>query len=155
MSKFVIEAQTPVENITVHIKFFVRDTPDFSLDQLKAGRCGVFWPEGTTTFPQRVPLPSGQGLNVWVPRIDPPNAVTIRIGWLEKGLQIRAVEMNVESAQHFEVKRWEDQALEYEREEVQEASRSFPEPDFRVVPLEQVCERIVPYEVPRRYLMAE
>ena len=97
----------------------------------------------------------GQELKVWVPRIDPPNPVTLRIGWPEKGLHIRAVEMKVESDQHFEVKRWEDQALVYQREEAQEASQPFPEPDFRVVQLDQVCEQIVPYEVPRRYLMAQ
>ena len=97
---------------------------------------------------------SKQGLKVWVPRIDPPNPVTLRIGWPEKGLNILAATMRVKSDEYFEEKRWEDQALEYEREEAQEAFRPFPEPEFRVVQLDQVCERIVPYEVPRSYLMA-
>lgn len=155
VSKFVVEALTPVENVTIHLTFFVPNSPDFSLEQFKAMRCGVFWPEGTTTFPQRVPMSLGQELNVWVPRIDPPNPVTLRIGWPEKGLHIRAVEMKVESEGSIANKRWEDQALVYQREEAQEASRPFPEPDFRVVQLDQVCDRIVPYEVPRRYLMAQ
>lgn len=154
MSKFVVEALTPVENVTVHITFYVPDSPDFSLDQFKAVRCGVLWPEGSRTFPQMVPIHSGDGLVVWVPRIDPPNSVTIRIGWPEKGLNIRAVTMKVKSDEYFELKRWEHQALEYQREEAQEASRPFREPDFRVVQLDQVCERIVPYEVPKSYLMA-
>ena len=155
VSKFVVEAQRPLKNVTIHLTFFVLDTPDFSLDQFKAVRCGVFWPEGTRTFPQRVPVDSGHGLKVWVPRIDPPNPVTLRIGWPEKGLNILAATMRVESDHHVEEKRWEDQALEYQREEAQTALRPVPEPDLRVVQLEQVCERIVPYEVPRSYIMAQ
>ena len=155
MSKFVVKAQMPLKNVTVHITFFVLDTPDFSLDQFKAVRCGVLWPEGTMTFPQMVPVHSGHGLKVWVPRIDPPNPVTLRIGWPEKGLKIRAATMRVESDHHVEEQQWEHRTLEYQRVEAKNASRPFTEPELRVVQLNQVCERIVPFEVPRSYLMAQ
>ncbi|MGP0590909.1 hypothetical protein ACTRXD_00030 [Nitrospira sp. T9] len=154
MSMFKVEAQTPLDNVTVHITFFARDTPDFSVDEYKAIRCGVLWPEGTKAFRQALPILSGNGLEVWVPRIDPPNPVTLWIGWPEKGLQILAATMKVESEHYSEEKRWESIGVQLYRELGPDSVLSLREPKFRVVQLDQVCEQIVPYELPRRYLMA-
>ena len=154
-SMFVVDAQTPVENVTVHITFFVRDTTDFSVDHYKADRCGVLWPEGTKTFRKMLPILSGNGLEVWVPRIDPPNPVTLRIGWPEKGLEILAATMKVESENYSEEQRWESVGVQLYRKLGPDSFFPVREPKFRAVQLDQVCEQIVPYEVPRQYLMAQ
>ena len=154
MSKFVVKAQKPLDNVTVHITFFVRDTPDFSLQQFQAVRCGVLWPERAKTLPHMLPIHSDKGLEFWVPHIDEHDSMTLRIGWPKKILGIRAAAMRVESDQHFVEKRWKHWALENQREKAQKDSRPFHEPEFGCVQLDQVCERLLPFEVPRKYLMA-
>ncbi|MGD9852795.1 MAG: hypothetical protein AB7T38_16200 [Nitrospirales bacterium] len=159
ISLFTLEAQQPLNNVTVHLTFFVEDTPDFSVDQLQAARCGVIRPESAhgalRTFP---PLDMAKALGkaweLWVPALKERTVMGVIIGWHNPNLAIQAVTMTVKSDETTQHQHWEKGELELTEKTVKPYPWIASNPALRAISLDRVCEQFTPFQMPRTYLMA-
>lgn len=159
LALFTVEAQQPLENVSVHLTFFVEDTPEFSANQLQAARCGVFTPEiargAQQTFPPLdVAIELGKTRDLWVPSLKERALIGVMIGWHNPDLAIQAVTLAVKSEQTIQRQRWKKTELPLTKKMTQTYPWTVSNPALRAIALDQVCEQFIPFQMPQTYLMA-
>ena len=158
-SLFTLEAQQSLENVTVHLTFFVEDSPDFSVDQLQAARCGVVTPETARGLPRTFPplevaKALGDTWELWVPSLKEGAFMGVMIGWRDPDLAIHAVTMTVTSDQMIQQHHWKKEDLKKIKKTVQPYLWTALNPALRTIPLNHVCEEFTPFQMPQTYIMA-
>lgn len=159
LALFTVEAQQPLENVSVHLTFFVEDTSEFSADQLQAARCGVFTPEiargvAQTFPPLDVAIELGKTRALWVPSLKERALMGVMIGWNNPDLAINAVNLTVKSEQTIQRQRWKKTELPLTKKTIQTYPWTDSNPALRAIALDQVCEQFIPFQMPQTYLMA-